>query len=165
MRFLGLAVATGAALVLSACAKKADTPAADSTPAAPAMAAPTATVAPMPITGKTWEVKMVGEGTTYKYDPAELTIAPGDGIKFIMVSNGPHNVAFDPAQPAFTASPASKAQLIANMTEPVSELSSPYLIAPNAEYVLSFAGVAPGTYDFFCTPHLQMNMRGKVTVK
>lgn len=160
MRFLGLAAVT-AALALSACKKdEAAAPAAD-TAAAAAPAAPAATVAMAPITGKTWEVKMVGDATTYKYEPAELTIAPGDGIKFIMVSSGPHNVAFDPA----TISAGAKAQLMANMTEQVTELSGKYLSTPNEEYVISFAGVPAGTYEFFCTPHLAMNMRGKVTVQ
>ncbi len=162
MRFLGLAVVTSAALMLAACGeKKADTPAAESTPAMAPATAPAATVAMAPITGKTWEVKMIGDGTTYKYDPAELTIDKGDGIKFIMVSGGPHNVAFDPA----TVPAAAKAQLMANMTEQVSELSGKFLMNPNEDYVISFAGVPAGTYDFFCTPHLAMNMKGKVTVK
>ena len=162
MRFLGLAVVTSAALMLAACGeKKADTPAAESTPAMAPATAPAATVAMAPITGKTWEVKMIGDGTTYKYDPAELTIDKGDGIKFIMVSGGPHNVAFDPA----TVPAAAKAQLMANMTEQVSELSGKFLMNPNEDYVVSFAGVPAGTYDFFCTPHLAMNMKGKVTVK
>ena len=161
MRFLGLAVVTSAALMLAACGeKKADTPA-ESTPAMAPATAPAATVAMAPITGKTWEVKMIGDGTTYKYDPAELTIDKGDGIKFIMVSGGPHNVAFDPA----TVPAAAKAQLMANMTEQVSELSGKFLMNPNEDYVISFAGVPAGTYDFFCTPHLAMNMKGKVTVK
>ena len=161
MRFLGLAVVASAALVLGACEKKAETPPAESTPAvAPTTTAP-ATVAMAPITGKTWEVKMTGDGTKYQYEPAELTIAPGDGIKFIMVSSGPHNVAFDPA----TLPEPVKAQLMANMTEQVSELSSKFLNAPNEEYVLSFGNVPAGTYEFYCTPHLAMNMRGKVTVK
>ena len=160
MRFLGMAVVASAALVLGACGeKKAETPAAESTPVVtPAAAAP---VAMAPITGKTWEVKMTGDGTKYQYDPAELTIAPGDGIKFIMVSGGPHNIAFDPA----TLPAPAKLQLTANMTEQMTELSSKFLQAPNEEYVLSFAGVPAGTYEFFCTPHLAMNMRGKVTIK
>ena len=160
MRFLGLAVVTSA-LVLGACTKKADTPPAESTPVvAPPTAAPI-TVAMAPITGKTHEVKMIGDEKGYRFEPAEITIKAGDGIKFIMISNGPHNVAFDPA----TLPAAAKAQLMANMTEQVSELSGKFLQEPNAEYVISFAGVPAGTYEFFCTPHLAFNMRGKVTIK
>ena len=71
-------------------------------------AAPAATTTPpagggqattgAPITGTTHEVRMVLDGQTYKFDPANLTIKQGDGIKWVMVSGGPHNVAFDPAK-------------------------------------------------------------------
>ena len=60
--------------------------------------APTGAVAKKPATGKTVEVKMIGDGTTYKFEPASITIKAGDNIKWIMVSGGPHNVSFDPAE-------------------------------------------------------------------
>lgn len=168
MRFLGLAVVTGAAIVLGACGggDKAATdtaaaaPAAGATAAAAPAAAPAAAGAMAPITGTTHEVQMIGDGTGYKFVPADITIKAGDGIKFIMVSGGPHNVAFDPA-----AVGAAKAQLMANMPEQVGELSGKMLLTAGESYTISFAGVAPGTYDFHCTPHLAMNMKGKVTVQ
>ena len=126
-----------------------------------AEAAPAAAGAMAPITGQTVEVKMIGDGTGYRFEPAEITIKQGDGIKFIMVSGGPHNVAFDPAAvPA-----AAKAQLSANMPEQVGELSGKMLLTAGESYTISFAGIAPGTYDYHCTPHLAMNMKGKITVQ
>src|ERR1022692_1071610 len=114
MRFLGAALVSSA-IVLGACgggAKQDAAPAAASTPAAAApAAAPAAAGTALPITGKTWEVKMVGDGNAYKFVPADLTIKTGDGIKFIVVSVPPHNVAFDPAAVAADV----KAQLDANM--------------------------------------------------
>ncbi len=168
MRFLGFAVVTGAAIVLGACGggEKAatDTAAAPAgaTTAAPAPeAAPAAAGAMAPITGTTHEVKMIGDGTGYKFEPAELTIKQGDGVKFTMISGGPHNVAFDPAAvPA-----AAKAQLSANMPEQAGELSGKMLLNANETYTISFAGIPAGTYDFHCTPHLAMNMKGKITVQ
>jgi plastocyanin len=113
-----------------------------------------------PITGTTHEVRMVLDGTTYKYDPANITVKAGDGIKFIMVSGGPHNVAFDPA-----AIPADmKDQLWANMPNSV-DGQGPILTDPNAEWTLSLGNIKPGTYPFFCTPHLAMNMKGEITVQ
>lgn len=121
----------------------------------------TGTVAAMPITGTTHEVKMVGDDKGYRFDPADITVKAGDGIKFTVVSMGPHNVAFDPA-----AVPAdAKAQLAANMSNTTSELTGPMLMNANDSYTISFAGVKPGTYEFHCTPHLAMNMKGKVTVE
>jgi plastocyanin len=150
-------------MLLGACgggdkaAETTDAPAVEA-PAMDAPAAPAAGAA-QAITGTIHEVKMVGDAT-FRYEPAELTIKAGDGIKFIMVSGAPHNVAFDA-----TLLPADvKAQLMANMPNQMSELSSPMMMNANEEYTLSFAGVAPGTYEFFCTPHLAMGMKGKVTV-
>ena len=169
MRFLGVALVSSA-VVLGACsggAKQDAAPAAASTPAAGApagapAAAPAATGAALPITGKTWEVKMVGDGNAYKFEPTDLTIKAGDGIKFIVVSVPPHNVAFDPA-----VIPADvKGQLDANMgPNKLGELSSGLLLTIGDAVTISFAGIKPGKYEFHCTPHLAMNMKGTVTVQ
>jgi plastocyanin len=169
MRFLGFAMMASAAIVLSACggdkAATTDTAAAGAsaaaaTPAAETPAAPAAG-AMAPVTGTMHEVKMVGDGTAYKFEPAELTIKQGDGVKFIMVSGGPHNVSFDPA----TTPAAAKTALAANMPEQMGELMGKMLVTANETYTISFAGVPAGTYDYNCTPHLAMNMKGKITVQ
>lgn len=166
MRFLGFAVVTGAAMLLGACGGGGDAPA-SSTPAtdAPSMEAPAADAAPasgaaQAITGTLHEVKMVGDEKGYYYEPTDITIKAGDGIKFVMISGGPHNVAFDA-----TLLPADvKAQLEANMPNQASALMGPMMLNAGEDYTVSFAGVTPGTYEFFCTPHLAMGMKGKVTV-
>jgi plastocyanin len=168
MRFLGSALVVSA-VVLSGCGggeKQAATPGAASTPApaaaAPAAAAPAGAVAALPITGKTWDVKMTGEGNAYKFVPDHLTIKEGDGIKFTVVSIPPHNVAFDPAVIPADVAP----QLDANMgPNKIGELSSQLLLNIGDALTISFAGVKPGTYDFHCTPHLAMGMKGSVTVQ
>ncbi|HEY2850344.1 MAG TPA: plastocyanin/azurin family copper-binding protein [Gemmatimonadaceae bacterium] len=173
MRFKGVALVTSAiaaSALLGACgggaSKDAAAPAA-STPAAaaPAAGAPAAAGTAMPITGKTWEVKMIGDGNAYKFEPSDLTIKEGDGIKFTVVSTPPHNVAFDAAQPGLVDA-AVKAQLNANMgPNKIGELSSPLLLNIGDSYTVSFAGIKPGKYVFNCTPHLAMNMKGTVTVQ
>src|SRR5690348_15474130 len=98
MRFLGFAV-VGSAIVLGACGggeKAADTTA-TATPAATdsattAAATPTTPGTAAAITGTTHEVKMVGDDKGYRFEPADIKVKAGDGIKFIMVSGGPHNV-------------------------------------------------------------------------
>lgn len=129
------------------------------TGAAAGTAAGTATAAP--ITGKTIEVKMIGDAKGYRFDPATITLKQGDGIKFVNVNGGPHNVAFDPA----SVPSAAQAQLNANMPNTQGLLNSPLLTQPNETYTVSFAKVAPGTYAFHCTPHLAMGMKGQVTVQ
>ena len=117
---------------------------------------------PAPITGQTVEVKMLQDAQgNYHFDPTDVTIKACDGVKFIMFSGGPHNVAFDPAQ----IPPAAKAQLSANMQQQVSELSSPMMMNPNETYTISFGNMPPGKYEFHCTPHLAMGMKGTITVQ
>jgi plastocyanin len=179
MRFYGVALAASA-IFLGACGGK-DNKAADTTAtAAPAAtttdtaaaasgaaatgaaATPAAGSATMaPITGKTIEVKMIGDEKGYRFEPADVTVKAGDGIKFINVSGGPHNAAFDPA----TVPAAAKAQLSANMPNQMAELSGPLLIQPNETYTISFAGVPAGKYPYHCTPHLAMGMKGNITVQ
>ena len=111
------------AFVLGACGGGDNTATTDTTMAA-APAADTAMVAApagtaMPITGQTIEVHMIGDEKGYRYEPNEITLKAGDGIKFVMVSGAPHNVAFDPATlPANVA-----AQLTANMPDQIAPLS------------------------------------------
>jgi len=171
MRFLGMALVTSA-VVLGACGgeKKEEastttttTPAA--TAAAPAAGAAGATSA-MPaaaVTGKTHEVKMVGDAQGYKFVPAEISVKAGDGIKFTFVSGGPHNVAADPA-----VVPADiKGQLDANIPGPnkMGELSSAMMLNAGESVTISFASIKAGVYTFHCTPHQAMNMSIKVTVQ
>jgi plastocyanin len=165
MRFNGLALLTSAA-ILGACGPSGDKPK-DSTSTNPPATPPVATTpaagakAPIAATGDTVTIKMIGDDKGYRFDPANVTVKSGGAVKFVMVTGGPHNVAFDPA----TTPAASKDQLNANMTGQISELSSPMLMNPNEAYTISFGGIAPGKYDFHCTPHLTMNMKGTVTVQ
>ena len=165
MRFSRLAL-IASAVVLGACSGgyKSGTPTDSATGATPTPTTgtpATGTAAAAPITGKWHEVKMVGDGTNYKFEPADITIKAGDGIRWTMVSGAPHNVAFDPAE----INAAAKPQLMANMPNQMSELSGPFLQGANETYEISFANVPAGKYNYFCTPHLAMNMRGTITVQ
>ena len=168
MRFKGLAL-VASAFAFAACGgsdNKSDTAAvvdsaATATATTPAAGTATGTTAAAaPITGQTHEVKMIGDDKGYRFEPAELKIKAGDGVKWTMVSGGPHNVAFDA-----NAVGAAANALTANMPNQMAPLSSPYLSNPNETYTVSFAGVPAGTYDYICTPHAAMNMKGKITVQ
>ena len=169
MRFYGI-VLTAGTLVLGACAggdpANTDTTGIVMDTTAPA---PAATPAPAAggavgmaaITGTTHEVKMVGDAKGYRFEPANITVKAGDGIKFTMVSGGPHNVAFDPANIPADVQP----QLDANISEKMGMLSSAMKMNPNETITVSFAGIKAGTYAFNCTPHLALGMKGVVTVQ
>jgi plastocyanin len=165
MKFKVLAVATSA-FALAACGgeKKAAEVAPDATPAAapaaPAAAAPAGAMAAMPITGTTHTVNMTGDEKGYRFEPAAITVKAGDGIKFVNVKGGPHNVAIDPASAG-----AAAAQMTANMPESSGELTGKMLVTDGESWTMSFGGVAAGTYTVICTPHQAMNMIMKVTVQ
>ena len=172
MRFYGFAVVVGA-IALGACAggekKPADTThvAVDTTAASTTTTTGTSTTTSgaatmAPITGKTIEVKMLGDAKGYRFEPANLTVKQGDGVKFVVVSGPPHNVAFDPA----TVPSDVKAQLDANMgTDKMGELSSNMKMNPGESVTVSFGNIKPGQYPFHCVPHLALNMKGVITVQ
>lgn len=113
-----------------------------------------------PITGTVHEVKMLGDAKGYRYDPAEITVKPGDGVRFVNVTGGPHNVAFDAA----TIPSDVREQLWANMPNAAGG-SSPVLSLPNETWTLSLGNIKPGTYPYYCVPHLVAGMKGVITVK
>ena len=178
MRFYELTLAASAVL-LGACAGgdkgaadtvgvATDTSAAAATTTPPAATAPAATspaagaVAAAPITGTVHEVKMIGDAKGYRFEPANITAKAGDGIKFTVVSGGPHNVAFDPA----TVPADSKAQLDANMgADKMGELSSALKMNPGESVTVSLGNIKAGVFPFHCTPHLAMGMKGQITVQ
>ena len=172
MRFDGIALAASA-VVLGACAggdKNAgdttavgvDTSAAAPAAAAPAAAAPAGGTASMAaITGTTHEVKMIGDAQGYRFEPANITVKAGDGIKFTTVNGGPHNVAFDPA----TIPTDVQAQLDANISEKMGQLSSALKTNPGESVTVSFANIKTGKYPYHCTPHLTLGMKGEITVQ
>ncbi len=163
MRFNGVAVLVVATAML-ACGggeKPAETPA---TPAVDANAGTMtgAAVAAAPITGTIHEVKMLLDNAgAYKFEPTALTIKSGDGVKFVNVSGGPHNVAFDAA----TVPEDTKAQLIANLPNTLGNMDSPMMMQPMEAWTASFGNIKPGTYGVICTPHLAMGMKMDIVVQ
>ena len=171
MRFYGIALAASA-VVLGACAGgdkgagdttavAVDTSAPVTTTPAPAAPTPSGTASMAAITGTTHEVKMIGDAQGYRFDPANITVKAGDGIKFTTVNGGPHNVAFDPA----TVPTDVQAQLDANIPEKMGQLSSALKTNPGESVTISFANIKPGKYPYHCTPHLALGMKGEITVQ
>jgi len=180
MRFHGFAVAVGV-ITLGACAGGEKNPADTTHVAVDTSSATTTTttttggaastttggttggaVAMAPITGTTKTVNMVGDAKGYRFEPANITVKQGDAIKFVVVSGGPHNVAFDPA----TIPADVRPQLDANMgTDKMGELSSNMKMNAGEAVTVSFAKIKPGQYPYHCVPHLALNMKGVITVQ
>jgi len=83
-----------------------------------------------------------------RYVPSDIVINSGDAIKFVNVSGGPHNIAFDPA--AIPA--AAQAPLAAAMPYQLAPLMGQLIAAPNDAYTITFTDVPAGKYPFFCSP-------------
>lgn len=151
----------GLAIVLAACGgeKKAEDQSTTATPEQPA-AAPAAE--PAAGGGATHDVSMVLDGSTYKFDPSDLTIKVGDVINFHNKSGGPHNVAFDAAGIPSGSAAAIDAALGATKMAP---LTGALVTAPNDIITLNTAGFPAGSYNFHCTPHQALGMKGVLTVK
>jgi plastocyanin len=148
----------GLAFVLAACGgeKKAEnqTTTTPEQPAAAPAAAPAAG-------GATHDVNMMLEGSTYKFDPSDVTIKSGDVVNFHNKSGGPHNVSF-----WSDSIPAGAADLLKkNMPDQMAPLEGPLLTEPEGVYTVSFAGAPKGDYKFYCLPHLALGMKGKLTVQ
>jgi plastocyanin len=164
-------IAAGLAVMLAACGGEKKAPeaagsAANPAPAteaaqapAPAAAAPAAAPA---TSGATVNVDMVLEGTTYKYSPSEIKVKQGDAIAFKNVSGGPHNVAFNPKGIPSGAESAIDAAMGANKMGP---LTGNLIVEQNGVYTLATTGFPKGSYDFHCTPHEALGMKGKLTVE
>ena len=163
MRFIGLIAVYGAATIAGCDGGRASADAPTDAVAALTSVAAADRTGPLshtPITGKVHEVKMRGDGTGYRFEPRTIRARPGDGIKFIMHSLGPHNIVFDSA-----AVPADqRGQLFANMPNSQAGIS-PMLLAEAEVWELSLGGLKPGRYPFFCSPHLGANMSGEIIIQ
>lgn len=141
MRIRTLLSLAAAGLSLAGCtggeAAQGDAPAADAPAAAEAAA-----------TGRVVEVKMVTDDKGNYFEPKDVTVKPGDVVRFVLAS-GVHNVSF----------PDDKNAGAAALPE-----SSPYLQLPGQTHDLAVT-LPPGTYSFHCDPHAALGMVGTLTVE
>lgn len=110
----------------------------------------------------THTVRMEGDGSAYWFAPATITVRRGDRIRFVNVSGGPHNVAFDPAKTPDDV----EAALAAGMPDPIAPMSGPLMVEPNAAYTMTITPrVRPGRYEYYCMPHVAMGMTAHIVVR
>jgi len=106
-------------------------------------------------------VRMLGDASGYRFQPASVSAHVGDVVRFVNISGGPHNVSFwEDSIPAGAA-----ATLQRNMQKTMGTLSGVLLSEPNETYTVSLAGLRPGTYRYYCLPHLALKMAGRITVR
>lgn len=88
------------------------------------------------------------------FEPANVTVKPGDTISFKVGQLPPHNVMFDIAKV-----PGGNAELAA-------KLSHKALAGTGKDFEVTIPADAPaGEYTYYCTPHRGAGMVGKITVQ
>ncbi len=108
-----------------------------------------------PAAAETYTVKLGSDKGMLAFQPAKLTIKPGDTIQWVNNKVPPHNVVFDP-----TKNPAKDASLAKALSH------KQLMMSPGQKQETTFpADAAPGDYTFYCEPHRGAGMIGKITVQ
>jgi plastocyanin len=106
-------------------------------------------------------IEMIGDASGYRFVPNSATIRVGQTVRFVNKIGGPHNVTFWPD----SIPGGTQRQLQAGMQNTSGPLTGPLLINAGDATTVSFTGVAPGTYKFYCMPHLALGMHGQIIVQ
>jgi plastocyanin len=156
-------LAAGVTMILAACGgdqKAGDQQGTTAAPQQPAAGADSpAAAAPSGGAGKTHDVNMVLEGSSYKYVPDQLTVGSNDVIRYHNKSGGPHNVAF------WSDSIPKGADKAITVPDPMAPLSSKLAVNPNEVLEVKLNNAPAGEYKYYCTPHLALGMKARLTVK
>jgi plastocyanin len=121
----------------------------------PTGAGTVALTAPAPDGGAVHIVRMVARGDQYAFEPDEVTVRPGDVVRFVQTGHLPEAVAFDPE-----AAPGGGLDFLQRQNL----LHGPLLTEPGVFYDVAFLEAPPGEYGFFSVPHRQHRMNGRVVV-
>jgi plastocyanin len=104
---------------------------------------------------ETYTVKLGTDKGMLAFEPAKLTIKPGDTIEWLNNKVPPHNVVFDSA-----LNPAKSADLAKALSH------KQLMMSPGQKETTTFAADAPaGEYTFYCEPHRGAGMVGKIIVE
>ncbi|NJL86194.1 MAG: plastocyanin [Leptolyngbyaceae cyanobacterium SM1_1_3] len=119
-----------------------------------ALVAGTLLLTAAPAAAENYEVKMGSDAGLLIFDPASISVKPGDTITWVNNKMAPHNVIFDEKN-----SPVDKAT--------AGKISHEKLtFAPGESYSTTFTDDMPtGEYSYYCAPHRGAGMVGKVVLE
>lgn len=104
---------------------------------------------------ETHQIKLGSDKGMLVFDPAKLTIKPGDTVEWVNNKVPPHNVVFDAAN-----NPAKNADLAKGLSH------KQLLMTPGQSVKSTFPeDAAAGDYTYYCEPHRGAGMVGKITVE
>ncbi len=108
-----------------------------------------------PAAAETYKVKLGSDKGMLVFDPAKLTIKPGDTVEWVNNKVPPHNVVFDAAK-----NPNKSADLAKSLSH------KQLLMTPGQDVKTTFPeDTAAGDYSYYCEPHRGAGMIGKITVE
>ena len=111
---------------------------------------------------KVHQIQIDGDRTKgrYRFDPARVSVSPGDIIRFVAGGGAPHSVVFDS-----TGLSAAQIQAL-NQAIPdrMSLLSGPLLTEEGQAFQIRVPGLPPGNYRFYCLPHRAYRSEGLLVV-
>lgn len=108
-----------------------------------------------PAAAETYTVKMGADNGMLAFDPAKVTIKPGDTVEWVNNKVPPHNVVFDAA-----ANPAKSADLAKSLSH------KQLVMTPGEKIAATFPkDAAAGEYSYYCEPHRGAGMMGKIIVQ
>ena len=108
-----------------------------------------------PAAAETYKVKLGSDKGMLVFEPAKITIKPGDTVEWVNNKVPPHNVVFDAAN-----NPSKSADLAKGLSH------KQLLMTPGQEVKTTFPeDAAAGDYTYYCEPHRGAGMIGKITVQ
>jgi plastocyanin len=112
---------------------------------------------------------VVIEMVDFGFKPAKVTVRPGDVVRFVNMTNTPHNVEFrdvpeDARLGADYVVPVEESRT--RTAPPTPDRMGPYLLHKGDTYEFSITDAfVAGIYDYVCTPHEAMGMTGELEVR
>lgn len=107
-----------------------------------------------PAAAASYTVKMGADNGMLAFEPAKLTVKPGDTVTFVINKVPPHNVVFDAA-----TIPGGDKALATSLSHKKLEMT------PGGTIEVTIPKDAPaGDYTYYCEPHRGAGMVGKLTV-
>jgi plastocyanin len=100
-------------------------------------------------------ISIVQHDRRNRFDPVEVTVSPGDAVRFVLTGGRPESVVFDDA--------AVTPEVAAFIREHSMNLGV-LMIEPGQSHEVSFEGAPPGRYPFRSIPHAEEGMAGVVIV-
>ncbi len=111
-------------------------------------------LAASPAAADTVTVKMGADNGMLQFVPSDVTVKPGDTVKWVNNKLPPHNIVFDAANIPGDKSLADKLA------------HDQLMFSPGETHEVTFTSDMPaGTYTYFCAPHRGAGMVGKITLE